>query len=179
MMRNKFMFLLLFVAFSSCSPSLSYFTQDLYDRNRWSESELKKIQFYLSDDVYLRRKLGENSSEIVEGKVRMINGEKVEEIFIPRSTPGVFTFSPKANRFAIAFENGSDQRFLMFGPNPKAGERYVLLAKDWERASGKVTYDGKEYEVNYGAAFAGLMVDLRRIDRQDRNSRTAEGVRVN
>lgn len=178
----RFCFILMLPLFlavlSSCSPSLSYFTQDLYDRNRWSESELKKIQFYLSDDVYLRRKLGENSSEIVEGKVRIVNGQKVEEIFIPRSTPGVFMFSPKANRFAVAFENGSDSRFLMFGPSPKAGERYVLLAKDWERSTGTVTYDGKEYDVNFGAAFAGLMVDLRRIDRQDRNSRTAEGRRI-
>lgn len=178
-MKNTLVLLLTFVALSSCSPTLSYFTQDLYERNRWSDADLKKIQFYLSDDVYLRRKLGGNSSEIVQGKVRMVNGQQVEEIVIPRSTPGVFMFSPKANRFAVAFESGSDQRFLMFGPNPKAGERYVLLAKDWERASGTVTYDGKEYEVNYGAAFAGLMVDLRRIDRMDRNSRTAEGVRVN
>jgi hypothetical protein len=177
-MKNTLMVCLVLTALSSCSPNLSYFTQDLYERNRWSEAELKKIQFYLSDDVYLRRSLGENASEIVEGQVRVINGRKVEEIVIPRSTPGVFMFSPRANRFAITFEKGSDQRFLMFGPNPKAGERYVLLAKDWERTSGTVTYDGKEYEVNYGAAFAGLMVDLRRIDRQDRNSRTVEGVRV-
>ena len=116
MMRNTLMLLLLWAAFSSCSPSLSYFTQDLYDRNRWSESELKKIQFYLSDDVYLRRKLGENSSEIVEGKVRMINGEKVEEIFIPRSTPGVFTFSPKANRFAIALKMALINVFSCLAP---------------------------------------------------------------
>ena len=177
-MKNALLFLFLLAALSSCSPRLSYFTQDLYERNRWSDSELKKIQFYLSDDVYLRRKLGDNSSEIVEGKVRVVNGQKIEEIYIPRSTPGVFMFSPKANRFAVAFENGSDSRFLMFGPNPKAGERFVLLAKDWERSSGTVTYDGKEYEVNCGAAFAGLMVDLRRIDRQDRNSRTAEGRKV-
>jgi hypothetical protein len=52
------------------------------------------------------------------------------------------------------------------------------LAKDWERSTGTVTYDGKEYDVNFGAAFAGLMVDLRRIDRQDRNSRTVEGRRI-
>lgn len=178
-MRNIFIVSLALAAFSSCSPRLSFFTQDLYERNRWSDSELKKIQFYLSDDVYLRRQLGENAAEIVEGQVRIINGQKVEEIFIPRSTPGVFMFSPKANRFAVAFENGSSQRFLMFGPNPKAGDRYVLLAKDWERTRGTVTYDDKEYEVSYGAAFAGLMVDLRRIDRQDRNSRTAEGRKIN
>jgi hypothetical protein len=167
------------VALSACSPSLSHFTQDLYDRQRWSEGELKKIQFYLSEDIVLRRQLGGSSSEIINGKVRMVNGRKVEEIVIPHGTPGVYMFSPKANRLAVSFEDGSAERYLMFGPNPKAGDRFVLLAKEWNRDQGIVTYDGREYEVNYGSAFAGLMLDLRKIDEINRNSRVANGRRVN
>jgi hypothetical protein len=166
------------MALSSCAPRLSHLTQDLYERNRWTDAELKRIQFYLSDDIVLRRQLGGAASEIVNGKVRVINGQKVDEIIIPNGTPGVFLFSPKANRFAVAFENGSTERYLMFGPNPKAGDRYVLLAKEWDRAEGKVTYDGQEYNVNYGSAFAGLMLDLRRVEEVNRNSRVVNGRRI-
>ena len=37
------------VVFSSCSPRLTPFTQDLYDENGWSDDDLKKIQF-----IYLK-----------------------------------------------------------------------------------------------------------------------------
>ena len=40
---------------ASCSPNLSTFNQKLYEENQWSEEELKKIQFYLSDDIILTR----------------------------------------------------------------------------------------------------------------------------
>ena len=40
---------------SACSPKLSPFSQRLVDQNAWEEEDLKEIQFYLSDDVVLRR----------------------------------------------------------------------------------------------------------------------------
>lgn len=160
---------------TACSPSLTYFTQPLYEEHRWTEAELKKIQFYLSDDLVLRRAAPDANTEISAGSIRIINGERVEEVVIPRATPGVMVFSPKANRLAISFEEGSDQRFLMFGPNPKAGNRYVVLAKDWNRYDGQVSYDGKEYTVEASNALSSLMVDLRKVEKVEINSRTAQG----
>ena len=40
----------------ACSPQLTPFSQDLYDRYRWTDEELKNIQFYLSDDIVLLQK---------------------------------------------------------------------------------------------------------------------------
>ena len=39
------------IILSSCAPSLSPYTQKLYDRYEWKEADLKKVQFYLSDDI--------------------------------------------------------------------------------------------------------------------------------
>lgn len=163
---------------TACSPQLSYFTQRLYEENRWTDNELKDIQFYVSRDIVLRRQVRDGSSEIVEGKIRMKDGRKVEEIVIPRGTPGVFVFSPKFKRLAISFEAGDKDKYLMFGPNPKVENKYVLLASEWDRRQGKVTYDNRAYYVDADDAFAALMVDLKRVSRVSVRSRVAKGNKV-
>jgi hypothetical protein len=163
--------------FTSCAK-LTYFTEDLHEQQGWTEDELKKIQFYISQDVVLKRELTGGKSEIISGKIKVENGSKIEEVVIPKGTPGTFLFSPKEDRFAIAFEDGGDKRYLMFGPSPKYSDRFVMLASDWSRRSGKVTYDGKQWRVNSDDAYAALMVDLKKVDKYDKNSRTAKGRRV-
>ena len=163
--------------FTSCAK-LTYFTEDLYHQQGWSEQELKRIQFYISQDVVPKRELTGGKSEIISGKIKVENGVKIEEVVIPKGTPGTFLFSPKEDRFAIAFEEGGDKRFLMFGPSPKYSDRFVMLASDWSRRSGKVNYDGKEWRVGSDDAYAALMVDLKKVEKYDRNSRTAKGRKV-
>ncbi|MFZ2898424.1 MAG: hypothetical protein WA004_07380 [Saprospiraceae bacterium] len=175
-MKTSYFFLpLIALLLSSCSPNLHYFTQDLYRDNNWSDQELKQIQFYLSQDIVLRREANADQGQIRDGAIRIRNGRKVEEIVIPRGTPGVFLFSPKENRFAVSFEKNGDTRYLMFGPNPKLGDRYVLLASDWEKRQGKVTYDQSTWWVDADQALAGLMVDLKRSKRVTVRSRVAQG----
>lgn len=167
------------LSLGACSPRLTPFTERLYDENRFTEVDLKKIQFYLSDDIVMRRAFSNSDSRIEGGTIRMIGGRQVEEIVIPRGTPGVFLFSPKADRFAISFEAEGDDRYLMFGPNPKAGGRFVLLASDWNRRLGTVTYEGRKFEVDASSALASLMVDLKRMNSTSVKSRTAKGRTVN
>jgi hypothetical protein len=176
--RHAALGLLAALALSGCSPRLSPFTQKLYEDNNWTEAQLKKIQFYLSDDIVLRRQLGGGSSEISDGKIRVIDGRQVAEVVIRRGTPGVFLFSPKENRFAVSFESGGNDRFLVFGPSPRYNERYVLMASEWERNGGTVTYDGRQWEVSSQAAYSTLMVDLKRLQQVDVNKREASGRRI-
>jgi len=177
-MTRYLYFLMLWAFLSSCAASFTPFTENLYQEAGWTESELSRIQFWLSEDIILRRVFTGNTSEIQHGEIKVIDGRKVEEVILPKGTPGVFVNSPAKNRLAISFEDGSDQRFLMFGPNPKAGNRFVLLAKDWERDWGQVTYDGKLYRVSSRSAYASLLVDLKKIDRTIIDTRTATGRKV-
>ncbi len=160
---------------SSCSPRLTPFTEKLYNENGWTERDLEKIQFYLSDDIVLYRDVREGSSRIEDGKIRQVDGRKVEEIVIEKGTPGVLVYNPQNDRFGVSFENGSDERYLMFGPNPKSGNRYVLLAKEWKRNRGKLTYEGRTYYTNSESAYASLLVNLRKIKKTKVKRRTAEG----
>lgn len=166
------------LSLSACGPTLTPFTQKLYEENDWDNNDLQRIQFYLSDDVRLRRELTSGSSQIVRGEIKMVDGRRVEEIFIRRGTPGVFMFSPKEDRFAVSFEEGGNERYLIFGPNPRISNRYALLASDWERRVGTVTYDGQKWEIDSDSGFATLLVDLRRIRQTNVKSRVAGGRRV-
>ncbi|HMN88700.1 MAG TPA: hypothetical protein PKD70_03915 [Saprospiraceae bacterium] len=165
----------LLLALGACSPRLSPFTERIYDENRLTEVDLKKIQFYLSDDIVLRRTLSVTDTRVQGGSIRIEGGRQMEEIVIRGGTPGVFLFSPKAKRFAISFESNREERYLMFGPNPKMQGRFTLLASEWGPQRGTVTYGGQQFEVTTSAAWAGLLVDIKRMDRVDMKSRTASG----
>ena len=178
MKLENILYLSLFaLVLASCSPRLTPFTQQLYEESNWSKADLKKIQFYLSEDIRLKRSLTGGSSEIVNGKIKIENGREIEEVVIPKMTPGVFVFSPKEDRFAISFED-SDARFLMFGPNPKNGNRYVLLASEWKGRTGTVKYDEKEWGVNADDAIANLLVDLKKVRKTTVSTRTAGGRKI-
>lgn len=169
--------LLALVTFSSCGKNLKYFTEDLYDEYRWSEQELKSIQFYVSEDIVLYRGDNDDDSRIKDGKILVENDRKVEEVIIKKGTPGVFVMSPKENRFAISFASDNDE-FLMFGPNSKANGKFVLLAKEWERRSGEISYGGKTWRTSSDSAYAGLMVDIKKAGKTKYQTEKADGRRV-
>ena len=162
------------VILSSCN-SLTPFTQRLYDENGWEETELKSIQYYVSEDLTLERYLRDGETNISGGKILMKDGRRIERVVIPKGTPGILINMPTETRFGIAFEDGSDARFLRFGPNPKTGNQYVVLAKDWNRGKGKVIYDDKEYTLYTEDEPAKLLVDLRKRGDTDIDSRRAKG----
>ncbi len=175
-MRSVIIYLGVFFL-ASCGPTYKPFTADMQERYQWSEDDLKHIQFYLSKDVVLHRNLSKGESVIDEGKIIIRKGTRVEEIVIPEGTPGVLQFMPKSNRMAISFERGN-KKFLMFGPNPKWNDRYMLLGSSWDRHEGEVTYQGKKYRTSSRSALAGLMVDLDRINKVTVTRRKAGGRRI-
>jgi hypothetical protein len=173
---NLLFFGTLFTLFS-CSPTLTPFTRSLYDKNNWSDSDLKRIQFYLSDDLIIYRNVEEGTSQISGGEIKMINGVKSEQIKFRKGTPGVFINRPKEDHFAISFENGDDTRFLMFGPNPKRDGEYTLLASEWNKRSGKVTYSGEKFKT-ISDYIPQLMVNMKLKKQYSEENRRAGGRKV-
>lgn len=178
-MKTQLLFFLASIAvvLSSCSSNYKYFTEDLYDEYRWSNEELERIQFYVSEDIVLYSELAGEDARISDGKIRVIDGREVEEVLIEKGTPGVFVQSPKKDRFAISFED-DPANFLMFGPNPKANGRFVLLAKEWNRRTGKVSYADRVWSTSSASAYSALMVDIKLAKKTRYKTKKAEGKRV-
>ncbi|CAN5187330.1 hypothetical protein BH09BAC1_BH09BAC1_12510 [soil metagenome] len=141
--------------------------------NKWTESELKQVQFYLSSDIVRQRKVGNETSSITNGKVRIVNGERIEEVIIKKGTPGILT-SSKDGSLAVSFENGDD-KYLMFGANKGKGGRYYLLASDWKNDIGKVHYENQVYFCTPESGKAFLTLDLKKLHQIDVDKRTAKG----
>ena len=176
---NLFCAFILILFMSSCSKELRPFTSNILQEGQWSDTELHKIQFYLSDDIVIRRNLTEGANEIASGgSIKIFKGEKVEEVRIPGGTPGVFLFRANNDHFAIGFDASTDKRYLMFSPNPKRQGSYVLLASEWKNRFGKVRYDDRFFFTDEQSAMAALLVDLRKIRKVEINSKTERERRV-
>lgn len=171
------LFLIGVVSMSACNKNLHYFTQGMQQEYDWEERDLKRIQFYLSDDIVLTRSRRGGQTNIRDGKIQVKDKSNVEEIRFKKGTPGTVLFSPKSDRVAVSFESG-EGKFLMFGPNKKANGRFVLLAKDWDRNVGKITYDGKTYDTTSESAYAALLVQLKGSGEVAYKSRKADGRKV-
>ena len=162
---------------SSCSPTLYPFTDNVYDEFSSSTETLSKVQFYLSDDIVLFRDYGGKSTSVENGTIKIIDGRKIEEVIFKKGTPGVFLFSPKQDRVAISFE-ADDDKYLMFGPNQKVGGRFVLLAKEWKKKRGKVTYAGETWNTTNVSAYSNLLVDLDKARKTKYEKTTVSGRKV-
>ena len=160
---------------SSCSPTYTYFTQDLYEQQQWSAEDLQRVQFYTSRDIVLVRHMGSGESTISGGKIIIKDKERYEKVVIPSGTPGVLVLMPREDRMAISFEAADNDAFLMFGPNPEYGNRFALLAQAWEQEQGQVHYKDKVYEVDAEYAYAALMVDLRKEGQDEYATKNVKG----
>lgn len=160
----------------ACAPSLSPYTQRIHEKYEWKEADLKRVQFYLSDDIVLRRKTSQGKAEITNGQIKIIDGSRYEVVKFRKGTPGVLLFSPKENRLAVSFEEGNKaDSFLMFGPNPNVNNRYVLLASDWNKRYGEVTYQGLKWETSDQSAYAGLLINLQNVATTNAEARVVKG----
>ena len=162
---------------TSCH-SYQMLTQDMVEQYNWSENELKQIQFYSSEDIVLRQVQRGNRTSIDGGEVNVQTGKDIREIVIKKGTQGVMLFQPSKNQIAVSFDAEDDSKFLIFGPNPKADGRYLLLASEWDKRKGKVTYGSTKYFVNANRLLSGLMVDIKRKDITKFNSKQAKGRKI-
>ncbi|HWB62098.1 MAG TPA: hypothetical protein VG603_01215 [Chitinophagales bacterium] len=175
-MKKAILFIAVISMMASCKNLVPY-TDAMKNNHGWSDDQVKSIQFYLSHDVILQRELTKGTSEIVQGKIKIVDGKRVDEILIKAGTPGVVTSIPKEDKLLVSFEVGDDH-YLSFGVNPNIGQKYVLLASEWRNGLGQVHYGTDEYYTDPDSKYAYLMVDLRKIDKMSLNQHVAKGRKV-
>ncbi len=172
-MRNLFTILTVAVLFSSCTVYLSPYTSHTQDQTSFNEEQLKKVQFYLEGDITLTRDLSNSETEITSGEIKIVNGQKVEQIIIRSGTPGVVIRAENEDTFIVSFD--ADGTFLRFGANADYGGKYTLMAKKWDGRAGIVDYGGKEYRSTPESIYAYLTVNMKKINNTTVESKEAGG----
>lgn len=173
------------VLLSSCSMNRIYLTVQTKLEIEKAGVQMNQIQFYNSEEIVLVRELKQEELKVAEGKVRVENGRNIEEIIIPANTPGVCElFDEKTLKVSFESGNGRSLPFLVErkGDVVVEGSYFKIGAKEWVRSDrgyreGKIDYDGKIYNMVRGAN-CRLMIDKSTLNKVDRETRVAKGVKL-
>ncbi|PLX09186.1 MAG: hypothetical protein C0598_11995 [Marinilabiliales bacterium] len=172
-MKTKFLFLfaaVILMVLGSCNSTI-YFTQEMRNELNNNSLNVEDVQFYTSKKLVLKRNLTYDETKIARGEIKIENGQYVEEIIIPKNTPGVaVNFNSK--RIDVAFERG-DNRDLKFMVNDD--NLYQITALSWNNEFGKVQYDTLFYHLVPGSDKTYLKVKKDNIYKFQKNKRVLKG----
>jgi len=155
------------------------FTKQLKQRIERNQLDIKKVQFFVDQKLVLRRSLGTQKSEIKSGVILFENGEYINEVIIPKYTPGICEniFSDK---LMISFELQNNS--VAFGPGGLNADYFTLYARNWNNGIAEMTYDNNAYKVHCATcANVGevrLVVKKTEADKLQKSQRVVEGRKV-
>ena len=92
--------------------SMVPFTHEIRTEHDLAAEDLKGLQFYVSNDVVLRREAEVRGRTIDDGQLKLHAGKTIEEIVIAEHTPGV-AVAMDATSITISFEEGSALDFSL------------------------------------------------------------------
>jgi len=172
MIKNITLFIIISTTFfiSSCS-NLILFTQEIRDDLNENNLEIKKVQFYNSKKIILKRSLSKEETQIAKGVIRFENGQYFEEVIIPKKTKGI-AVSKGSKYLRIAFELG-DNKNLKFSLNND--NEYQIAADTWKNDFGCINYDTTKYYIIPGSSNTLLLVDKEHISNYEKKRRVVKG----
>ncbi|HYG51961.1 MAG TPA: hypothetical protein VD905_13710 [Flavobacteriales bacterium] len=160
---------------SSCSPKVPY-TSYLASKYQLTEDELKKVQFYASDDIILYTKESSSKTGTENGTIVISSSEAENQILIKKGTPGILMKQVGTDKVYISFEVG-DNKFLVFGSTGQR-EPFKLQAESWEGGRGKLSYDGKIYYASSMSGSTHLLVSIKKFQKKKSNQKVVEGRKI-
>ena len=166
----------LILSMTACSPRVIY-TSGVQKKYRLTESDLKKIQFYVSDDIVLYTREIDSKTETDKGELVVKSNSEEERILIKRGTPCVVEKIIGTDKLSVSFETG-EGKFLIFG-TAEANGPYKLLAESWSNGRGKLTYNNKTYYASSASGNAYLLFTLTKEQKHQSNQKVVEGRKIN
>ncbi len=185
----KYGWIILIILSASCKVE---FTRTLRKQIEAKGLDLKKIQYYNSKPIMLKRDLSSAETKVTSGEGITEKGQSIEIIEIKKNTPGVCD-KIFDDRMHIKFEIGND-RYLIFEEHLYTGF-YQMKADKWDRSKalsgvnpselssfesfrGVVNYDGKTYYTNNYIIKPRLLIKKKESVKTVTKRRQAKGVIV-
>jgi hypothetical protein len=167
------------IAKSSADTVYIPFTKTLKQRIENNHLDIKKVQFFVDQRIVLRRSLGTQKSEIKSGVILSENGQFVNEVIIPKNTPGV-CLGYNGDKLMVSFEVQNNE--VEFGPGGMNDAYFTLYARNWSGGMADITYDNKNYKVScascYNAGDVKLLVRKSEAEKIEKTQRVVEGRKV-
>lgn len=161
------------------------FTESLRANYQLSDHEIRSLQYYVSEDIHLRRVVTSGNRRVGDGVLIERRGLVQDSILVEAGTPGV-AVGNGPDWVAVSFEPGS---YLYFSsrndgihvvPEPGRADRpYYLWATDWVDGPGVVYVNGVPYEAAPGSAYAHLRVDRKAVAQRRSSERVQPGRTIN
>ncbi len=155
------------------------FTRDLFILLRSKNIDIKKVQFFIDQQLILSRFYDVNKAEVVSGVIKFANGRYIDEIIIPALTPGVCD-SIEADGLKINFERGNND--FKFINNKYSPDFFIFSGNNWKDGSCDVYYNKMIFRAACGTCSSAsdikLVVKQSDIDNTKKTSKILQGRKV-
>lgn len=171
---KKIIFILSLVCLIQCSPKVAYHN-GVKEKYKLEESEIKKIQFYTSDDIILYKTESESDRKTNKGELVVSNKTAEDRIIIKKGTRGVVLKIENANRLQVSFE--TDDKTLNFESVSEVGQ-YKLKVDEVVDGKGKVKYGANTYYVSQGNGTVYLKFKIKKLNKSKSKDQVVGGRKV-
>lgn len=173
--RSALVFASFAAAIAACGKPV--FTETVRQRYGLERNDFRRVQFFTSDDIVLRREVLAQEKSEHGGELVVRGGVRVEEVVIKKHTPCV-ALRFEGDYLLVSFSRQVPDRSLWFGIKRKDdspvvdSRKYQLVALDNPREESVpfapqfakgflVSYGGKKYQIADGAMWdAHLLYEI-------------------
>ena len=184
----RFILLVVTICTLGLASCKSEFTSELRKTVESKGINLKKIQYYNSETIELKRIMTSKETKTSDGDIVMEEGRKIEMIIIEKGTMGTCE-SSTGNSLVVRFEPGQGNvltfksrgglgYYELFTQDPKKDVDDETNDMFWSNTYGKVQYGGKEFMTTSTFGRPKLMIKKKDSKKTQIKKRKASGMKV-
>lgn len=159
------------------------FTKNIYDQLVTNKIDLKKVQYYNDQDIYLAKGTDVNAISIDnKGVILEASGTNVDKIVIAKYTPGKCELV-EGDGLRISFQAGGST-FKFLNSKTYSPDNFIFSGANWKDGQCDVDYNGARYRASCGGgcisvADVKLAVKKSFLDKNNINEKKLTGNPVN
>ena len=175
-----FYLIIVILLLTSCVQKV-YFTSEVRRQIESKNIDLRKLQYYIDNDVMFKREISSDTAKVTSGNVIFQNGKYYQTIALRADTKGICT-AVYTDRLMLSFEVGDNKNIVFSIPKSEGSyDVYQMMKEDtYGNPTTTILYDGHIYNMILKYNFLPrLMIRKRVIEKQDHDSRIMKGRSIN
>ncbi|MBA4196497.1 MAG: hypothetical protein C0459_02980 [Chitinophaga sp.] len=134
------------------------FTRELYNILKANNIDVRKVQFYVDQQIILSRNLVQGKTEVINGIIKFSNGKNIDEVVIQQHTPCVVD-SVDYDGFRVSFGGANNWFKFINSRQSTYPENYVCSGTNWKDGTADLLYNKLIYRASCGTC--GSLADVR------------------